>query len=171
MSAAVERQAPPGCQLKGRQSAVAFNVELSGLLMLPPACETLRALLKSDMDRALTAHNLLLTGEPDAARNFKPRATSHLAAYGNYFYGVFCVSDWLQGLAVMEEELKRTGLFADAETGWYCKDELIWRRHHPSNDASPFIAKLFETNKYLVNTKLVQTLGWITGQRQPPKQP
>ena len=171
MSAHVQLEGPAGRQLKGRQSAIAFNVELRGLFMLPPASETMRALLKADMDRALAAHNLLLTGEPDPARDFKPRATSHLGAFGNYFYGVFCVSDWLQGLAVLEEELKRTGLFSDAETGWLCTDELIWRRHYPATDTSPFIAKLLESDKHVVNTKLIQTLVWLLNQWQPPQKP
>ena len=168
MNAALQDTPPAGRQLKGRHSAVAFNIELAGLLMLPPSCNIIQTLLKSDMERAFAAESLLTVGEPDPARQFQPRHTSGVAAFGNYLYGVFLVSDWLQGLAVLETELKRTALFADAETGWYCPDELIWRRHYPATDASPFTPKLFDPSKHLVNTKMLHTLALIVARCSPP---
>jgi hypothetical protein len=171
MNADLEDKPPTVCQIRGRHSAVAFNIELAGLLMLPPASNAMQTLLKADLQRAFAEKSLLTVGEPDPARGFQPRHTSAVFAFGNYVYGLFILSDWLQGLAVLETELKRTGLFADAETGWYCPDELIWRRHYPATDASPFIPKVFDTAKHLVNTKMLQTLAWMAAHCSPPQKP
>lgn len=123
--------------------------------------------------RALDAQALLEMGQPNAANNFTPGPAAYVITGANSFYGFFMVSDFQKGLLALEDELRRTGLIDHAEIGWLCPDELIWRRFHPKNDASPFTAKILaDADTRIVNTKLLQMWAWlcqlIPASRPPP---
>jgi hypothetical protein len=162
MNADLQLDPPPAVQGESHESAVAVNLEIAGLLMIPPACETMTAIVKADLESALEAQNLLAVREPDAAHNLKPRYSLHAACGANGIYLLSVVSDFRKALVTLETELKRTGLLAHAEIGWLCRDEMIWRRFHPKTDASPFSPKIVDpVEKRIVNTKLLHTLAWF----------
>lgn len=121
----------------------------------------MEALLHADIERALVEKRLLVRKEPSTANDLKLRYVALVHAGANSFYGVYNVTDWQQALSALAEELKRTGLFAYAEIGWFCQNELIWRRRQPQNDPSPFVPKLLESSKHIDNPALRQTLALI----------
>jgi hypothetical protein len=155
-------ECPPALKTGGDFEAIAFNVELGGLLSTPPASDIFRAWLKADMNRAFSERGLLVSGTPDPSNNFKPKATASVFVALNLFCGVYFVSDLAQGIAALEEELKRTGLFAHAEIGWHCRHELIWRRHYPKTGPALFSPAIFEWEKRVENPKMLEMLNAIS---------
>lgn len=157
---------PPVCQGANRRTFIALNIELAGAFLLPPACVALQNLIKADAVRALEAQSLLVESVPAALNGFFTGPCAYATPGVNGIYASFTVTDFQRGLLTLEAELKRTGLLEHAEIGWLCPDELIWRRYWPKGDPAPFTAKILldldgRMGGRVVNTKLVQTLGWI----------
>ncbi len=169
MNNALQSNPPAASQTEGRQTAIAVNIELAGLLLLPPGLQVLQNMVKADLQRALDAQHLLAILAPAPENGFQPRQSLFLDADVNAFYALCIVSDFRQALLTVAEELKRTCLFDHAEIGWFCSDEMIWRRFHPKTDASLFRVKLLDSvESRIVNKKLLATLAWYFQYFRPP---
>ena len=161
----------PSIDLGGGESVIAFNVELSGMVLFPPASFAFHKLLAADYTRALKESGILAVLETGSENNSQPRASATVIALGSFIYGAAIVSDWCRGLEVQDAELKRMGLFQHAETGWYSGEDLIWRRHNPPIGDGPFIPKFTEHEKHKVNKTLLETVMFIVSTMQDPPKP
>jgi len=172
MSAILQPTVPPIRQTSPANTAIAFNIEIAGWLLIPPAGQVLVNILRADIVRALDARSLLTLTQPDPAGDFKARPAASFIDGANSCYGHCLVSDFREALVTVEDELKRIGLLEHAEIGWLCPAEMIWRRHWPKGDNSPFTPKILEDEeKRVVNTKLLHSLAWLNRFHPPPPTP